>query len=171
MTDKDLLLINGELKSKIVAVRNRCRSGGISDPLGVIEQITHLLFLRRLDDLRTTAEKKARGVSGRMMLERSRNGERTRCSDSGNSARKGHAQAPDRQYPRLRSCSRARSRSCRSSRRSATSLELFLIDPARCVAQEQPPMVPTGEVSSAVEAAAAARCSPSRDVGAVEPNR
>ena len=35
----------------------------LSNPLEVIEQITHLLFLRRLDVLHTRAEKKA-GVTG-----------------------------------------------------------------------------------------------------------
>lgn len=52
-------MITGELKSKIDAVWNRFWSGGISNPLEVIEQITYLLFMRRLDDLQTTAEKKA----------------------------------------------------------------------------------------------------------------
>lgn len=31
--------------------------GGIANPLEVIEQITYLLFIRRLDDLETLAEK------------------------------------------------------------------------------------------------------------------
>ena len=53
-------MITGDLKSKIDAVWNRFWSGGISNPLEVIEQITYLLFMRRLDDLQTTAEKKAR---------------------------------------------------------------------------------------------------------------
>jgi len=35
-------------------------SGGISNPLEVIEQITYLLFLRRLDDLQINAENRAR---------------------------------------------------------------------------------------------------------------
>jgi predicted nucleic acid-binding protein len=34
-------------------------SGGISNPLEVIEQITYLLFLRRLDDLHTLEENKS----------------------------------------------------------------------------------------------------------------
>jgi len=53
-------VITGELKSKIDQVWNAFWSGGISNPLEVIEQITYLLFLRRLDDLQTTAESKAR---------------------------------------------------------------------------------------------------------------
>ena len=48
-------MITGELKSKIDAVWNAFWSGGISNPLEVIEQITYLLFIRRLDDLHTLA--------------------------------------------------------------------------------------------------------------------
>ena len=44
--------ITGELKSKIDRVWDAFWSGGISNPLEVIEQITYLLFIRRLDDLR-----------------------------------------------------------------------------------------------------------------------
>lgn len=53
-------MITGELKSKIDAVWNAFWSGGISNPLEVIEQITYLLFIRRLDDLQTLKEEKAR---------------------------------------------------------------------------------------------------------------
>jgi type I restriction enzyme M protein len=48
------------MKSKIDRVWDSFWSGGISNPLEVIEQITYLLFIRRLDDLQTLAEKKAR---------------------------------------------------------------------------------------------------------------
>jgi len=47
-------VIAGELRSKIDAVWNAFWSGGISNPLEVIEQITYLLFIRRLDDLHWT---------------------------------------------------------------------------------------------------------------------
>jgi len=57
-------VITGELKSKIDRVWDAFWSGGISNPLEVIEQITYLLFLRRLDDLQTLAEKKARITDG-----------------------------------------------------------------------------------------------------------
>ena len=46
-------------KSKVDRVWDAFWSGGISNPLEVIEQITYLLFIRRLDDLNTLAEKKA----------------------------------------------------------------------------------------------------------------
>lgn len=57
-------MITGELKSKVDRVWDAFWSGGISNPLEVIEQITYLLFIRRLDDLETLAERKAR-VSGK----------------------------------------------------------------------------------------------------------
>lgn len=57
-------MITGELRSKIDRVWDAFWSGGISNPLEVIEQITYLLFLRRLDDLQTIAEKKARITGG-----------------------------------------------------------------------------------------------------------
>lgn len=52
-------MITGEIKSKIDAIWNAFWSGGISNPLEVIEQITYLLFLRRLDDLHTLEENKS----------------------------------------------------------------------------------------------------------------
>lgn len=53
-------MITGDLKNKIDRVWDAFWSGGISNPLEVIEQITYLLFIRRLDDLQTLAEKKAK---------------------------------------------------------------------------------------------------------------
>lgn len=52
-------MISGEIKSQIDKIWDAFWSGGISNPLEVIEQITYLLFLRRLDDLHTLEENKA----------------------------------------------------------------------------------------------------------------
>jgi type I restriction enzyme M protein len=52
-------MITGEIKSQIDAVWDAFATGGLSNPLTVIEQMTYLLFLRRLDELQTTKEKKA----------------------------------------------------------------------------------------------------------------
>lgn len=52
-------MITGELKSKVDRIWDAFWSGGISNPLEVIEQITYLLFIRRLDDLETLAENKS----------------------------------------------------------------------------------------------------------------
>ncbi|MCY7285343.1 MAG: type I restriction-modification system subunit M, partial [Cyanobacteria bacterium CAN_BIN43] len=52
-------MLTGEIRSQIDKIWDAFWSGGISNPLEVIEQITYLLFLRRLDDLYTLAENKA----------------------------------------------------------------------------------------------------------------
>ncbi len=52
-------MISGPIKTQIDSVWNAFWSGGISNPLEVIEQITYLLFLRRLDDLHTLELNKA----------------------------------------------------------------------------------------------------------------
>ena len=52
-------MITGELKSKIDSIWDTMWSGGISNPLSVIEQLTYLLFIKRLDELHTRKEGKA----------------------------------------------------------------------------------------------------------------
>ena len=52
-------MLTGELKNKIDQIWNAFWSGGIANPIEVIEQITYLLFLRRLDDLQMLEENKA----------------------------------------------------------------------------------------------------------------
>lgn len=52
-------MITGELKSKIDRIWESMWSGGISNPLTVIEQLTYLLFVKRLDELQTLEERKA----------------------------------------------------------------------------------------------------------------
>src|SRR5436309_8309787 len=59
-------MLTGELKSQIDRIWDAFWSGGISNPLEVIEQITYLLFLRRLDDLHTLEENKSRGLKQAM---------------------------------------------------------------------------------------------------------
>ena len=46
-------MITGDIKNRIDQIWNAFWSGGISNPLEVMEQITYLLFIRRLDDLYT----------------------------------------------------------------------------------------------------------------------
>ncbi|HVS06352.1 MAG TPA: class I SAM-dependent DNA methyltransferase [Candidatus Dormibacteraeota bacterium] len=53
-------MIGGPLKGQVDKLWDAFWSGGISNPLEVIEQITYLLFFRRLDDLQTLEENKAR---------------------------------------------------------------------------------------------------------------
>ena len=52
-------MITGELKSKVDNIWNTMWSGGISNPLSVIEQLTYLLFIKRLDELHILKEAKA----------------------------------------------------------------------------------------------------------------
>lgn len=53
-------VITGDLKANVDRVWDAFWSGGISNPLEVIEQITYLLFMRRLDEQQTLADNKAR---------------------------------------------------------------------------------------------------------------
>ena len=52
-------MITGELKSKVDRIWDTMWSGGISNPLSVIEQLTYLLFIKRLDEVHTLKENKA----------------------------------------------------------------------------------------------------------------
>ena len=52
-------MITGELKSQVDKIWESFWTGGISNPLTVIEQFTYLLFIRRLDEMQMLEEKKA----------------------------------------------------------------------------------------------------------------
>ncbi len=52
-------MITGDLKSRVDRIWDTMWSGGISNPLSVIEQLTYLLFIKRLDELYTLRERKA----------------------------------------------------------------------------------------------------------------
>lgn len=52
-------MITGELKSKVDKIWDTMWSGGISNPISVVEQLTYLLFIKRLDELHTLKENKA----------------------------------------------------------------------------------------------------------------
>jgi type I restriction enzyme M protein len=57
-------MVTGELKSQVDKIWETFWTGGISNPLTVIEQFTFLLFLRRLDENQQLAEKKANVIGG-----------------------------------------------------------------------------------------------------------
>jgi type I restriction enzyme M protein len=61
-------MVTGTLKSQVDKVWDAFWSGGIANPLQVIEQITYLLFLRRLDELQSLAE--ARAAATKQPVER-----------------------------------------------------------------------------------------------------
>jgi hypothetical protein len=52
-------MLTCDIRSKVDALWNAFLSGGIANPIEVIEQITYLLFLKRLDDLGTLEESKS----------------------------------------------------------------------------------------------------------------
>lgn len=54
-----MLQNNPKLKALIVSLWNTFWSGGISNPINVIEQITYLLFIKRLDELESKRERDA----------------------------------------------------------------------------------------------------------------
>ena len=62
-------MLNSALRSQIDTIWNAFWSGGVSNPLSVIEQITYLLFIKRLDELHTLEESKA-ALTGAKLLER-----------------------------------------------------------------------------------------------------
>ena len=56
-------MLTGTIRSQVDQVWDAFWSGGISNPLEVIEQITYLLFLRRLDDLHVRPAEEAHGAA------------------------------------------------------------------------------------------------------------
>lgn len=52
-------MLPADIKAQINSIWNDFWSGGISNPLEVMEQLTYLLFIKRLDELHTLAERKA----------------------------------------------------------------------------------------------------------------
>ncbi len=57
-------MITGELKSKVDKLWTTFWSNGVSNSLSVIEQISYLLFIKRLDDLELTKEKAVKRFGG-----------------------------------------------------------------------------------------------------------
>lgn len=56
-------MLVGEIRSQIDSIWNDFWSGGVSNPLSVIEQITYLLFIKRLDEMQSLEEQKARTLN------------------------------------------------------------------------------------------------------------
>lgn len=57
-------MIIGDLKSQVDKIWEAFWTGGISNPLSVIEQFTYLLFIRRLDERQLLEEKKVNTIGG-----------------------------------------------------------------------------------------------------------
>lgn len=56
------MAITGEIKSQVDSVWNDFWSGGISNPIDVLDQLTYLLFVKGLDDTQIRAENKANRI-------------------------------------------------------------------------------------------------------------
>jgi type I restriction enzyme M protein len=52
-------MLTGELRNQIDSIWNDFWSGGLANPLQVIEQITYLIFIKRLDDMQQVEELKS----------------------------------------------------------------------------------------------------------------
>jgi len=52
-------MLTGEIRNQVDRVWDAFWSGGISNPLEVIEQLTYLLFFKRLDEIHTARENRA----------------------------------------------------------------------------------------------------------------
>jgi type I restriction enzyme M protein len=52
-------MLTGDIRNQIDRIWDQFWSGGISNPLEVIEQITYLIFMRRLDEIQGLEERKA----------------------------------------------------------------------------------------------------------------
>ena len=52
-------MLTGDIRNQIDRLWDAFWSGGIANPVEVIEQITYLLFLKRLDEVQGLAERKA----------------------------------------------------------------------------------------------------------------
>lgn len=52
-------MVTGDFKAQVDSLWQAFWSGGVSNPLSVIEQITYLLFIRRLDQIQTREDAKA----------------------------------------------------------------------------------------------------------------
>ena len=61
-------MIVGEMKNSIDNLWLRFHTGGVSNPMEVIKQITYLLFIKRLDDLEIAKEKKAK-ITGKSIID------------------------------------------------------------------------------------------------------
>jgi type I restriction enzyme M protein len=55
-------MLVGEIRSQIDGIWLDFWSGGVSNPLSVMEQLTYLLFIKRLDELQTVEERKAEAL-------------------------------------------------------------------------------------------------------------
>jgi type I restriction enzyme M protein len=59
-------MLTGEIRGQIDSIWNDFWTGGVSNPLSVIEQITYLLFIKRLDEMEQLEEAKAAATKSKV---------------------------------------------------------------------------------------------------------
>src|SRR5882672_1658460 len=76
------MLTDSNLRSKIDSLWDKLWSGGLSNPLDAIEQLSFLLFLKRLDELEDAAirQSQRRGVKHKSIFPAGKAGEQLRWS-------------------------------------------------------------------------------------------
>ena len=67
-------MLTGELRNQINGIWNDFWSGGLANPLQVIEQITYLIFIKRLDEMQELEERKATTLGKPIVYSRSATG-------------------------------------------------------------------------------------------------
>ena len=55
-------MLTGKIRSQIEKLRKNLWEGGVANPLTNVEQITYLLFAKRLDEIQTREEAKANAL-------------------------------------------------------------------------------------------------------------
>jgi len=55
-------MLTGTIKAQINKLRDDLWSGGVSNPMTGVEQLTNLLFIKRLDEIQTREEAKAQAL-------------------------------------------------------------------------------------------------------------
>lgn len=59
-------MLTGEIRNQIDSIWNDFWAGGVANPLSVMEQMTYLLFIKRLNDLHTLEERKSQTLKAPM---------------------------------------------------------------------------------------------------------
>lgn len=59
-------MLTGEIRNQIDSIWSDFWAGGVANPLSVMEQMTYLLFIKRLDDLHTLEERKSQTLKSPM---------------------------------------------------------------------------------------------------------
>ena len=54
--DMEVIMLTGELKNKVDKIWESFWTGGITNPLDVIEQFTYLMYMKQLDEAETKEE-------------------------------------------------------------------------------------------------------------------